>query len=62
MALCAISGSGRDTQIKVLKFASVAYSEAFKMEIRAVFAKESISFLQFTLLNAKTLLRATMQR
>lgn len=51
VALCTFEGSGADTIVKVLKFETVAYDEAFKSEIRKVFAKKLIDFQDLVLLN-----------
>lgn len=51
VALCAISGSGMDTQVKLEHFDTVPYPAAVKDEIRGIFAKETISFQQLCLLN-----------
>ncbi len=51
VALCRVSGSGLDTLLQVEHFATVPYSESFKQEVRAVFAKRHIDFQQLCLLN-----------
>ena len=51
IALCEYTGSGLETEVKVLKFKTEDYSEDLKNEIRKVFAKETISFQQLCLLN-----------
>jgi anhydro-N-acetylmuramic acid kinase len=51
IALCEYTGSGLETEVKVLKFKTEDYSEELKNEIRKVFAKETISFQQLCLLN-----------
>ena len=51
MALCRYTGSGLETQVEVLHFSTVPFEEAFKNEIRQIFAKETISFQQLCLLN-----------
>lgn len=51
VALCAVSGEGIGTKIKVERFQTLAYDEAFKAEIRRVFAKKNIDFQHLTLLN-----------
>ncbi len=51
VALCAFTGSGQRTRVKVLQFETLAYEEAFKSEIRRVFAKKDIEFQHLVLLN-----------
>jgi len=51
VALCSIRGTGLKTRVKVLHFETIAYDEAFKAEIRRVFAKKEIDFQHLTLLN-----------
>src|SRR6218665_3241606 len=51
IALCEYTGSGLETEVKVLKFKTEDYSEELKNEIRKVFAKETIPFQQLCLLN-----------
>ncbi len=51
IALCQITGSGMESKLVVENFATVPYAEAFRDEIRAVFAKEEISFQRLCLLN-----------
>ena len=52
-ALCLIAYADEGTRVKVLAFETHEYEEAFKNQIRQVFAKEEGSFKQLTLLNAK---------
>lgn len=51
VALCEISGSGENTEVKLIQFDTVAYAEDIKSEIRTVFAKQTIDFQQLVLLN-----------
>jgi len=51
VALCKISGVGESTQVKLLNFDTVNYSEEIKIEIRKVFAKQNIDFQHLALLN-----------
>jgi anhydro-N-acetylmuramic acid kinase len=51
IALCAISGSGENTEVKILEFETISYSEDIKNEIRKVFAKKTIDFQHLALLN-----------
>jgi len=51
VALCEISGAGESTEVKLLQFDTVDYSEEIKTEIREVFAKQTIDFQHLALLN-----------
>ncbi|KAF2330484.1 anhydro-N-acetylmuramic acid kinase [Flavobacterium ginsenosidimutans] len=51
IALCAVSGSGANTNVKILEFETISYSEDIKNEIRKVFAKKTIDFQHLALLN-----------
>lgn len=51
VALCEISGSGENTQVELIQFDTVDYSEEVKTEIRNVFAKQTIDFQHLVLLN-----------
>ena len=51
VALCEISGAGESTEVKLLNFDTVDYSEEIKTEIRKVFAKQTIDFQYLALLN-----------
>lgn len=51
IALCAISGSGENTNVKILEFETISYSEDIKNEIRKVFAQKTIDFQHLALLN-----------
>jgi anhydro-N-acetylmuramic acid kinase len=51
VALCEISGAGESTEVKLLNFDTVDYSEEIKTEIRKVFAKQTIDFQHLALLN-----------
>ena len=52
VALCAFTGSGQRTRVKVLQFETISYDEDFKSEIRRVFAQKQIDFQHLVLLNA----------
>ncbi len=52
VAWCAFTGTGAKTKIEVKGFATIPYEEAFKAEIRRVFALKQIDFQHLTLLNA----------
>lgn len=51
IALCAISGSGENTDVKIIEFETISYSEDIKNEIRKVFAQKTIDFQHLALLN-----------
>lgn len=51
VALCACSGHGSRTRVKVLQFKTVPYEESFKDEIRRVFAKQMVELQHLTILN-----------
>ena len=51
IALCAVSGSGENTDVKILEFETISYSEDIKNEIRKVFAQRTIDFQHLALLN-----------
>ncbi|MCV2487403.1 anhydro-N-acetylmuramic acid kinase [Flavobacterium sp. SH_e] len=51
IALCAVSGSGENTNVKILEFETISYSEDIKNEIKKVFAKKTIDFQHLALLN-----------
>ncbi|MFD2938581.1 anhydro-N-acetylmuramic acid kinase [Flavobacterium notoginsengisoli] len=51
IALCEISGSGVNTNVKLAQFETISYSEEIKTEIRKVFAQKNIDFQHLALLN-----------
>src|SRR6218665_58687 len=51
IALCEISGSGVNTNVKLAQFETITYSEEIKTEIRKVFAQKNIDFQHLALLN-----------
>jgi anhydro-N-acetylmuramic acid kinase len=51
VALCRIKGHGAKTKIDLLHFETVDYTEDIKNEIRQIFAKKTIDFQHFTVLN-----------
>jgi anhydro-N-acetylmuramic acid kinase len=51
VALCEISGAGESTEVKLLDFDTIPYTEDIKEEIRQVFAKETINFPHLAMLN-----------
>ncbi len=51
VALCNIQNSGLDTLLQVEQFTTVPYTDAFRDEIRKIFAKSEIDFQQLCVLN-----------
>jgi anhydro-N-acetylmuramic acid kinase len=51
VALCAISGAGSHTQVRLEAFETREFSEDIKEKIRAVFAKKTIDFPHLAMLN-----------
>ncbi len=51
VALCTLSGAGKNTLVTLKQFKTISYSEAVKTEIRKVFAQKTIDFQQLALLN-----------
>lgn len=51
VALCEISGSGENTEVKLIQFDTVDYTEDIKTEIRNIFARQTIDFQTLVLLN-----------
>lgn len=51
VALCRLSGDGLDTQVELLRFATVAYDDSYKQRVKAVFAKREVDLQALTLLN-----------
>lgn len=51
LALCAVSGAGFDTRLRVTHFDTVPFDETFKSEVRRVFAQKNIDFQHLVLLN-----------
>jgi anhydro-N-acetylmuramic acid kinase len=51
IAYCKYTGSGPETEVKILAFETMAFSEHIKNEIRKVFAKSEIDFQQLCMLN-----------
>ena len=52
VALCEISGAGKQTKVELLEFETHDYNENFKNHIREIFAKKEGDFQKLTLLNA----------
>ncbi len=51
VALCAITGSGEHTQVTLKAFETIPYTEEIKVEIRKVFAQQTIHFPHLAMLN-----------
>ncbi|MEO3864255.1 anhydro-N-acetylmuramic acid kinase [Rheinheimera fenheensis] len=51
VALCRLSGDGLQTQVELLRFATVAYDDSYKQRVKAVFAKREVDLQALTLLN-----------
>jgi len=51
VALCDILDSGKNTQVKLVEFDTVEYTQEVKTEIQKVFAKQNIDFHSLVLLN-----------
>jgi len=51
VAYCVLTGAGHRTRVAVLHFETCPYDEAFKQEIRRVFALKTIDFQHLTILN-----------
>lgn len=51
VALCKFRGSGGDTEVSIVAFETVGFSEEIKDEIRKIFAKSTIDFQQLCVLN-----------
>ena len=52
IALCSITGSGRDTKFELKAFTTVAYTNDFKEKILSIFSKEMVALETLCLLNA----------
>jgi len=52
IALCEFSGSGLDTEVKVLHFITIPYDESFKEQLKLVSFKGQVDLQMVTLLNA----------
>ena len=51
IALCKVSGQGLNTDVKVLKFTTTPYEEAFKAEVKQIFSKKLVDLQLLTLMN-----------
>ena len=57
IALCSITGCGSATNLELLHFETVAYTDAFKNEIKAIFAKKNIELEKLCLLHPRIALQ-----
>lgn len=53
LALCHINGSGPQTSLHISHFETIAYTPAFRSDIQAIFAKESVGFKMLCAMNAQ---------
>ncbi|MFQ3249948.1 MAG: anhydro-N-acetylmuramic acid kinase [Glaciecola sp.] len=53
IALCKVSGHGKETKLVCKQFATKQYSNAFKKSVQQVFAKQNVSLDALCLLNAE---------
>ena len=51
LALCAVEGAGFDTRLQITHYRTVPFDDAFRDEVRRVFARATIDFQHLTLLN-----------
>ena len=51
IALCAVSGFGTRTAVRLLKFTTTPYTDDIRAEIRRVFAKAQVDFAHLAMLN-----------
>ncbi|MFD1258082.1 anhydro-N-acetylmuramic acid kinase [Mucilaginibacter terrae] len=52
IALCRFTGHGFNTRFELLKFVTIPYTDAFKQDVRQVFARQQVSLEKLCLLNA----------
>lgn len=61
IALCAVSGSGTETKVRLAEFKTLAYSNEFKAELKAIFSRRDADLQMVCLMNEKIgLLHAEM--
>lgn len=53
IALCAVSGSGTETKVRLAQFKTVAYTNEFKAEIKAIFSRRDADLQMVCLMNEK---------
>ena len=52
IALCRFTGSGFNTRFELLEFTTVPYTDAFKQDVKQIFAQKQVSLEKLCLLNA----------
>ena len=53
IALCAIRGSGAETKVRVLEFATIPYENALKAEVKSIFSRRDADLQMVCLMNEK---------
>ncbi len=53
IALCQVSGSGTNTQLRLLNFATASYSSDFRDEVKQIFAQKQVDHLLWSTLHVK---------
>jgi len=53
IALCAVRGSGAETELRVLNFNTIAYSDEFRAEVKAIFSRKDADLQMVCLMNEK---------
>ncbi|ACU06332.1 anhydro-N-acetylmuramic acid kinase [Pedobacter heparinus] len=53
IALCAVRGSGTATQVRLVEFKTVSYSNEFKAEVKSIFSKRDADLQMVCLMNEK---------
>ena len=51
IALCGIKGSGRETEIRLIKFTTIPFDQSFKDKIKSIFSKRNVDLEMVCLLN-----------
>ncbi len=51
IALCSFSGSGADTEIKLLKFKTADYTDTFRKQVKSIFSKREVNLEMVCLMN-----------
>lgn len=53
IALCAISGSGADSKVKVIEFTTTPYTDELKAEVKSIFSRRDADLQMVCLMNEK---------
>ncbi|HLT43005.1 MAG TPA: anhydro-N-acetylmuramic acid kinase [Sphingobacteriaceae bacterium] len=53
LALCKVKGSGKSTELTILKYETIEYSPIFRNEIKSISSKEEIHLKKLCVMNAK---------